>query len=201
MNAHGHSLVADQVDPFLGWAYDTSRLQDVESRPGFVVYGADGDPGQPVLVTLGGSTTDHQYNPEHNWPRQLAGVLQRQGRPTAVYNGGVFGYRSDQELLKLLRDVLPLAPDVVVAFDGINDLSPLERPLVHPEVASAYNALMGRQSRYLPNTMTLLQGLLDSEDRLRLWAGVPARDPVAWHRLCARAAALPGRGRLSHDQV
>ena len=39
-----------------------------------------------------------------------------------LYNGGIIGYASLSELIKMVRDILYLKPDVIVVFDGYNDI-------------------------------------------------------------------------------
>ena len=36
-----------------------------------------------------------------------------------LWNGGISGYTSTQELIKLLRDVLGLNPDMIIVYDGV----------------------------------------------------------------------------------
>ena len=40
-----------------------------------------------------------------------------------VYNAGVSGYTSAQELIKMIRDVLLLKPNMIIVYDGYNDTS------------------------------------------------------------------------------
>jgi lysophospholipase L1-like esterase len=187
-NANGNALVADQLDPLLGWAYDTSRLEGDANRPGFVVYGADQSPDQPILVVLGGSTTDHQYNPGHNWPRLLSELLQEQGEDVAIYNGGVFGYNSSQELLKLIRDVLPMHPLAVVVYDGINDFVTSQTPLVHSSIEDLYTSILNKDHWLLPNTMQVVRELSGPIKRMGLSIGT--RQEASPWELWARNARL-----------
>ena len=50
-------------------------------------------------------------------------MLKQSGYEITVINGGCRGYKSSQELVKLLRDVLPMKPDVVISYTGVNDAS------------------------------------------------------------------------------
>ncbi len=129
----------DHLDPHLGYAHDASRLD----LPGFARYG-DEDASFRV-ATLGGSTTDPLLA-EAPWSLQL----QRKAAeisPLVVYNGGVGGYSSSQETFKLIRDVLPLNPHVVISLNGINDLG-----FCHA-VEPAYPMVNSYQS-YVLNTLT-----------------------------------------------
>ena len=92
-----------------------------ESRyPGVLVYGSEKDEDYKIAV-LGGSTTDGTMYPFQSWPRLLYEELGKDN--ITVYNGGVCSYTSSQELIKLLRDILPLKPDMVIVYDGYNDLA------------------------------------------------------------------------------
>ncbi|MCH7908424.1 MAG: SGNH/GDSL hydrolase family protein, partial [Candidatus Hydrogenedentes bacterium] len=82
------------------------------------------------------------------------------GIPAVVYNGGVSGYSSNQELLKLIRDVLPLEPDIVVSLNGINDLSFRHsvpaHPMVHPYQRRLLESIVHEKSpRIFPNVVTM----------------------------------------------
>lgn len=47
-------------------------------------------------------------------------------------NGGCGGYHTPQELIKLVRDIIPLAPDAVIDYTGVNDSTVKgDYPFVH----------------------------------------------------------------------
>ncbi len=86
--------------------------------PGFCIYGdCKGDNYR--IVTLGGSTTDGNLFNFKSWSEILFEKIGK--RNVTVWNGGVAGYTSGHELLKLIRDVLSMKPDMVIVFDGYND--------------------------------------------------------------------------------
>lgn len=86
--------------------------------PGFCIYGdCKGD--NYKIVTLGGSTTDGNLFNFKSWSEILFEKIGK--RNVSVWNGGVAGYTSGHELLKLIRDVLSMKPDMVIVFDGYND--------------------------------------------------------------------------------
>lgn len=90
--------------------------------PGFTVYGADKEKDFRIMV-LGNSTTDGKLYSFKSWPELMYEELCTKGiKDITVYNGGVYAYTSGQELLKLIRDVLPLKPDMIIAYDGYCDL-------------------------------------------------------------------------------
>ncbi len=56
-----------------------------------------------------------------NWTEWLEIILREKSYSVEVLAGGIQGYASSQELLKLIQDVLILRPDLVISFSGIND--------------------------------------------------------------------------------
>lgn len=153
--------VASTFDPLLGYGIDDDldRLDEAKI-PGFVVYGAD-RPRTMRIVTLGGSTTDPRAI--HLWPKYLEEEAKLAGYSIQVFNGGVAGYASSSELLKLIRDVLPLEPDIVICLNGENDVnfgSMIPRhPMMHRAHQNLIDSLTGEAaspSRVLPNIVSLL---------------------------------------------
>ena len=108
----------DYYDVNLGF----TRLDDL---PGFVIFGKDklksSDKVPLIIVTLGGSTTDAYYANFRSWSEILYRRLCATGMNVVLYCGGICSYTSGQELLKLIKDVLPLKPDVVISYSGAND--------------------------------------------------------------------------------
>lgn len=89
--------------------------------PGICVYGKEKEDDYKIVV-LGGSTTDGALYPFKSWPELLSEELEG----VTIYNGGVCGYTSGQELIKLVRDMLLLKPNMIIVFDGFNDLCMLQ---------------------------------------------------------------------------
>ena len=84
------------------------------------------------IAALGGSTTYSSFVDDyrHSYPRQLEAYLHQNGFDhVQVINAGVPGYSSHQNLINLQFRVLPLQPDLVIIYQGYNDIS---RRLVHP---------------------------------------------------------------------
>jgi hypothetical protein len=105
-------------DPYLGW----SRLYNEHDNrfPGFKVYGELST--KPLcIVTLGGSTTDPIQGGTVSWPECLYYMLKEHGIDATIFNGGFAAYTSTEELIKLIRDVIPLHPDIVISYSGVND--------------------------------------------------------------------------------
>ncbi len=92
-----------------------------ERFPGYIVYG-DAKKDDLKIMILGGSTsTDGFYN-SVGWPYFFWEKLQRQKKVT-VYNGAMMGHDVVQELLKLLRDIAYIRPDVVISMGGLNNVN------------------------------------------------------------------------------
>ncbi len=77
--------------------------------------------GVKRIAAIGGSTT---YGPKKPYPEVLEELLNRAGIPAEVLNVGVPGWTSAENLVNLLLRVLPLKPDLVVVYQGRNDLLP-----------------------------------------------------------------------------
>lgn len=73
------------------------------------------------IVVLGGSTTDGNLYPFPSWPKVMYDKIN--SSKVTVYNAGVSGYTSAQELIRLIRDVVLIKPDMIIVYDGYNDTS------------------------------------------------------------------------------
>lgn len=74
------------------------------------------------IVTLGGSTTDEDGIRNKSWPEYLCDYLYAHNISYELYNGGVEGFTASQELMKLVRDVVELKPDICISYSGINNI-------------------------------------------------------------------------------
>lgn len=103
------------LDVNMGYTYQMNS-----EYPGIYVYGEDMDRNYKIAV-LGGSTTDSMLDSQiRSWVEIMH---DKYCQPDIViYNGGIAGYSSDQELMKLIRDMMKLNPDMVIVYDGYNDL-------------------------------------------------------------------------------
>jgi lysophospholipase L1-like esterase len=90
---------------------------------GTVDYGEKA-PGTLRVVVLGGSAVwGPLVHDDETIPAYLQEELEsRLGQPVEVINSGVTSERSFEELRRLIAYILPLKPDVVVVYDGRNDL-------------------------------------------------------------------------------
>ncbi len=81
-------------------------------------------PGTYRIALFGGSVVDGNADSE-----MISGYLQEELRArhpeVEVINCGLTGMMSTQELILLCTEVLDFAPDMVINYNGINELSPL----------------------------------------------------------------------------
>jgi lysophospholipase L1-like esterase len=180
-----HSLYSI-FDPNLGYSFDPS-FQPSESEikafrfpepsliakkilPGFITFEFMPESNPTMIVILGGSSVDSNLF-HGNWPYYLHRRLSEQKIPHIIHNGAVSGYSTNQELIKLIRDVSNLEKvDVVISYGGVNDV--LENsdvlpnhPAIHPYQKYLFDRLAGdvsfyRDERYLPNTFYAMKRLL-----------------------------------------
>lgn len=73
------------------------------------------------ICILGNSCTDSRLFTEKSWPEHLLDIFTLERIPVIIYDGAVTGHAVSQELLKLLRDGLPLQPDIVISYSGTNE--------------------------------------------------------------------------------
>lgn len=103
------------IDTNLGHTYEQEG-----GMHGVMLYGKTAISTYKIVV-LGGSTTDGKLFPFKSWPEIMFDQINNDS--VQVYNAGVSGYTSAQELIKLIRDIILLKPDVVIVYDGYNDTS------------------------------------------------------------------------------
>ncbi len=82
--------------------------------------------GTVRVMAIGSSTT---FDPSVSgdaaaWPARLQGELNKllPGRPTEVINAGVPGYHVIEDLIRLETELFRYRPDVVILYEGHNDL-------------------------------------------------------------------------------
>lgn len=73
------------------------------------------------IAILGGSTSDAKLYPEKSWPEMLEKIIAKENKDVDLYCGGVQGYVVSQEMTKLIRDILPINPDILIIYSGLND--------------------------------------------------------------------------------
>lgn len=105
--------------------------------PGTMVYGEENKKDYKIAI-LGSSTSEGVLYSFKSWPELLMEELGKTN--ITIYNGGVSGYTSGQELIKMIRDILPLKPDMVIVYDGANDLNvDTQYPFAFPYAMQIYD--------------------------------------------------------------
>ena len=100
------------------------------------------------ILLLGGSTTSVVNN--STWADHLFKMFSNEIRSIAIFNGGCGLYNSFNEYMKLSRDILYMAPTLVLSMSGVNDTNAsrhlsngfagmLVDPLVGGNVYTRYN--------------------------------------------------------------
>ncbi len=74
------------------------------------------------VFILGGSTVEGGMNDQWTLDSYLSQGLKKSYQGVEVINAGIVGYSSQEELALLETRILDLQPDLVVIFDGRNDL-------------------------------------------------------------------------------
>ena len=115
-----------QWDPYTYWKmapFDGRyiHIDDEGRRQTVLPAEADG----PTIFMFGGSTMWGTGSRDaYTIPSQVAAALSRQGVRANVVNFGEIGYVSTQEVLSLMLELREgNVPDVVVFYDGINDVT------------------------------------------------------------------------------
>lgn len=126
-NIPGGSKLLDVYDVNLGY----TRVDDL---PGFAIFhqGVDETKDVVTIVTLGGSTTDATFANVMSWSEFLQNMLVERGINAQILCGGIAAANSTQELIKCIRDVVPMQPELVLLYSGINDVKalPTDTPFV-----------------------------------------------------------------------
>lgn len=83
------------------------------------------EPEKKRIVCMGASTTYGFYvEPEETYPARLERLLLQNGIDAEVINAGVPGWISTDNLLNLQLRILPLQPDLIIVYQGRNELFP-----------------------------------------------------------------------------
>ena len=101
------------------------------------------------IVVLGDSSTYGTFSPyDQTYPYDLQKVLRDDygHKKVEVINGGVLGYTSWNILVDLAFRVTVLQPDLVIVYEGGNDVLPRQ---VSPECYTAHNSFLGLDPRQL----------------------------------------------------
>lgn len=139
---------------------------------GFEILGNNHDDDYKIAV-LGGSTTDGTLFPFKSWPEFL--LKKMENSKVTIFNGGVVGYTSTQEFMKLLRDILYLTPDMVIVYDGFNDIAFKEgrNPFDFSDIHRAMEFVHENKSKIwldiFAENAAPYTGICPSEDKFSIW--------------------------------
>jgi hypothetical protein len=166
-NEEGKEIYKD-IDPLLGWSINqaySSSLNLVEEANSFVLRSSNSNCPDPLIIYIsGGSTSDIVFDAK-NWPVSFHRLLDDNRQCYKIYVGAVAGYSSGQELLKLIRDMDKIKPDIHISYSGVNEMS-------NPSYVSDYELYLFTKllasPKFLPNTLTLLKGLASKESDAKL---------------------------------
>lgn len=118
--------LTSRYHPFLGWTYEGMHSPYVNTEPDMArrTIGNPNDPSLPVIWFFGGSTTWGIYAKDaETIPSRVSQILNKEKPQATVVNYGHVSYNSNQELMYLLLLLKEgKRPDIVVFYDGCNDL-------------------------------------------------------------------------------
>ena len=172
-------------DPLLGYAHNPKIFKKEVYKDSYVVYGSEKQESTQDkirIVVYGGSTSEPVF--KNSWPKVLENILRKKGHSVEVYNGAVAGYSTSQELLKLVRDLNHLKPDMVLSLNGVNDLNYIHVIKSHP-LHKKYHTKIARfvlQEKSFPFMPFTLEFLMKGESRTYL-RGVqygPKNEKESW---------------------
>lgn len=183
-----------ETDPLLGWAMTKEQLEakgwKLTNNCIRLEHVEPGAKDTLVIFVTGGSTSDLGMDPG-NWPIRLFEKLKARRQSFILYDGAVAAYGSSQEVLKLLRDGLPLKPDIHISYNGANEY---QNPyFVSPHEQAFYRqALFAAQAGpVLPKTIFLLRELLGLDKSTMVLKAYPVSDGVeSWKRNMATMETL-----------
>ena len=157
--------------------------------------------GRLRVACLGGSTTfgTGEKDDAHTWPRVLEAKLRASltgkdsalaGQDLEVLNFGVPGYDAADNLDQLMLQVAAMQPDVVLLFQGYNDLATLTLPEGHgtylashqpppPRGWLADHSLLVRRFQTWRNGRKQREQLADSSHRKDT---LPEQAPKSWQQ-------------------
>lgn len=102
-------------DWLLGNTYKLSK-----DYPGYYINGDLADNHKKIVV-LGNSATDPLFYPQKAWPEMLWEKCMEKQIPVTICNGAITDYNSSNELIKMLRDIIAMKPDIVISYSGFID--------------------------------------------------------------------------------
>lgn len=171
MNIGGFCREFNAIDPLLGYC----RKSDAIYHP----YDILGE-GKYKIAIYGSSTCDMEYaGIEKNWIFYLYQYLKQMGIETTILAGGCAGYSSGQELLKIIRDINIICPDMVIDFSGVNDVSSSTYVEGYPFVGRYYKRVwdsIREKPEVIPDSFDIRNiqdvdyGIKDLQEDFEIWS-------------------------------
>lgn len=145
MKADAKQSLLNGYDPLLGYVYSDGSYISLQKGledhlNGITRIGKNANKDIRIAI-LGGSTSDISY--EGNWMRELYVLLEERGLKPLIICAGISGYSTSQELFKLIRDVLPLKPQIVISLSGVNDMGFIQAHMPQNPYIHAYQQRIG----------------------------------------------------------
>lgn len=106
-----------ESDKLLGVSIDYTGIG---GKPGWAIYGNETTADIRIMV-LGGSTSSEIYYPE-NWVSKLYHLCQKAQMNVVIFNGAHESNDVISELLRTIRDIHSLKPNIVISMSGVNNL-------------------------------------------------------------------------------
>lgn len=106
-----------KLDVMLGYTY---TLKQDSKCDGYFIYGNNRISDYKILI-LGGSNTETNRAPFPCWVEIMFNNYLKEKNVT-IFNGAISGYTSSQEVMKLLRDIDRIKPNLVLSYGGYNNL-------------------------------------------------------------------------------
>ena len=152
------------------------------------------------IVSVGASTTygTDVENYRHSYPYQLQEYLHQKGYDSVeVINAGIGGYSSFEILMNLQFRVLELKPDLVIIYEGINDID--TRLVYPPEVYRGDNS--GHRAPFIQDTV--MPSVFEYSTALRI-VGInlgwfESQSSISWTRTRSTTTTYDGIFRQSYD--
>lgn len=146
-----------KIDPLLGWAIDSDEIikNNYNETYNSILLESklDNQSDTFVIYISGGSTSDLIYD-QNNWPFFLLQELEKNKINSRIYVASVGGYNTGQELLKTIRDIDLIKPDIHISYSGANEME-------DPSYVSFYefeifnNFTKNKEYKYLPNVLKI----------------------------------------------
>ena len=152
----------DAFDPHIGFTKTKTDLF------GYDIYPPKASLKEPNLIKIlvtGGSTSTW---PGGEWSKLLGKKLIEKKINVVIFNAGMGGYSTSQELLKIVRDGEAIKPDWTISFSGINDMGHLHNLPNHPYVHRYQKQI----SKYLNSTKAFKKytfGIPQKIEPYQLW--------------------------------